>query len=312
MDSTVWVEKYRPRTLDDAILPDSLRQTMEMIIDRSRNDCPNYIFTGKQGIGKTMMAKMIAEITGADCLVINASLHSGIDTLRNEILQFASSVSFTDRRKLVVLEEADYLNPNSTQPALRAFMEDFSSNCQFILTCNYAQKIIEPLHSRCAVVTFAIPRKERQKLMFDFYKRVEGILKEQGVEFDKTVVATVVNKYFPDMRRTINELQNEARKSGGIDNRMLGVDVDTDLKAVIKALKSKNFQDLRKWVGENPVDSGFFTKLYTALGDVVKGTSLPQLVVTINEYQFKQAFVTDPEINITAMLVEIMANCEFE
>lgn len=306
----LWVEKYRPRTIDSTVLPQHLKQVFNEFI--SQKNVPNLLLTGRAGVGKTTVARAMCEQLGSDYIVINGSMNGNIDTLRNEIKQFASSVSFTGARKYVILDEADYLNPQSTQPALRNFMEEFSKNCGFILTCNFRNRIIDPLHSRCSVVDFKIPKTERPKLASEFFKKAGEILNAEGVSFDAKVLAAVVEKYFPDFRRTINELQRYSA-TGSVDTGILASFTETKLKELIELLKVKNFTGMRKWVGESDIDeTTFYRQLYDTSSEYMKPSSIPQLVLTIAEYQYKSAFVADREINLVACLTEIMVNCEFK
>ncbi len=307
----LWVQKYRPRTVSDTILPESLKKTFQKFVDD--RSIPNLLLTGSAGVGKTTVARAMLEELGCDYIVINGSMNGNIDTLRNEILSFASSVSLRGGRKYVILDEADYLNANSTQPALRNFMEEFSRNCGFILTCNFVNKIIEPLHSRCSVVEFKIGKEDKPKVAALFYKRVLDILGEERVEFDNKVVAQVITKYFPDYRRVINELQRYSA-TGKIDTGILVNFSDENLKKLIGYLKEKNFTEIRKWASINSdIDSAvFFRKLYEIASEVMEPSSVPYLVIKTGEYQYKAAFVADQEINIVAFLTELMVECEFK
>lgn len=307
----LWTEKYRPKTIADAILTNELSTTFkQFVLDK---EIPNLILTGRAGVGKTTAAKALLSELQCDYIVINGSLNGNIDTLRNEIQSFASSISMTGGRKYVILDEADYLNPNSTQPALRNFIEEFAKNCGFILTCNYKNRIIPELHSRCSVVEFKMPSTEKPKLASKFYKRVVDILTAENVEFDAKVLAAVVEKYFPDFRRTLNELQRYAA-TGKIDTGILSNFQQTSLKQLVEALKNKEFTTVRKWVGEHSdIDStGLFRQFYDTASEFMKPSSIPQLVLIIGEYQYKQAFVADQEINIVAFLTEVMVECEFK
>lgn len=311
LDNVLWVEKYRPRTISDTILPDQLKITFQEFVNKK--EVPNLLLSGRAGTGKTTVAKAMLEELACDYIVINGSLNGNIDTLRNDIKSFASSVSLSGGRKYVILDEADYLNPNSTQPALRNFIEEFSINCGFILTCNFKNRIIEPLHSRCSVIEFKIQKEDKQKLASQFFNRVLNILGNENIEYDKKVVAEVVGKYFPDYRRTLNELQRYS-VTGKIDTGILTDHKEETLKEVLTFLKSKNFSSVRKWVGENSdVDSAsFFRSIYDVAADFLKPSSIPQLVLILADYQYKAAFVADHEINITACLTEIMVECEFK
>jgi len=310
-DDFLWAEKYRPKTIADTILPNDLKKTFQKFVDQ--NNIPNLLLSGRAGVGKTTVAKALCNELNADYIVINGSMKGNIDTLRTEIQKFASSVSFTGGRKYVILDEADYLNPQSTQPALRNFMEEYSNNCGFILTCNFKNRIIEPLHSRCTVIDFKIRGNEKAKLAEKFFKRILTILEKENVEFDKAAVAEFINKHFPDWRRTLNELQFFA-SNGRIDKSMLVNLSDESLKKLIELLKNKDYSGIRKWVGENnDLDSTeFFSKFYDLIWSTAKNSSIPGIVVTIGRYQYMQAFVNDPEINIMACLTEIMIETEWK
>ena len=307
----LWVEKYRPRTIEDTILPKELKDVFNKFA--SDRFIPNLLLSGRAGIGKTTVARALLEEIGCDYIVINGSLNGNIDTLRNDIRSFASSVSLSGGRKYVILDEADYLNANSTQPALRNFMEEFSSNCGFILTCNFVNRIIEPLHSRCSVIEFKLPNVEKPKLASGFFRRLTDILTGEGVEFEPKAVAALVEKHFPDFRRTLNELQRYAA-TGKIDTGILTNHKEENVKNLIGYLKEKSFTNVRKWVGENSdLDTAvFFRQLYDTSTDYMKPNSIPQLVLILADYQYKGAFVADQEINIAACLTEIMVECEFK
>jgi len=306
----LWVEKYRPRSIADTILPSDLKQTFQEFVNQGV--VPNLLLTGRAGIGKTTVARAMLEELSCDYIVINGSMNGNIDTLRNEIHQFASAVSLQGGRKYVILDEADYLNPNSTQPALRNFMEEFSKNCGFILTCNFKNKIIEPLHSRCSVVEFRTPKAEIAKLASGFFKRVTNILTNENITFEPKVVAAVVERYFPDFRRTLNELQRYSA-NGAIDTGILTNFQATKFKDLIGLIKDKNFTEIRKWIGENDIDDTvFFRELYDNASEYFKASAIPQLVLIIAEYQYKAAFVADREVNLVACLTEVMVNCELK
>lgn len=310
-DEFIWVEKYRPRTIDDTILPIGLKSTFQQFVDQK--NIPNLLLTGRAGIGKTTVARAMLEQLQCDYIIINGSMNGNIDTLRNEIKDFASSLSFSGGRKYVILDEADYLNPNSTQPALRNFMEEYSKNCGFIMTCNFKNKIIEPLHSRCSVVEFKIDKEDKPKMASQFYKRVCSILDQEGVQYDQKAVVEVITKFFPDWRRVLNELQRYSA-TGKIDSGILVNFSEENLKGLVELLKVKNFTEVRKWVAENnDIDqSVFFRKLYDTASQYLKTNSIPQLIITLADYQYKAAFVADHEINILACLTEIMAEGEFK
>jgi replication factor C small subunit len=311
MEEFLWVEKYRPRTVADTILPAELKAAFQQFVDQQ--NVPNLLLTGRAGTGKTTIAKAMLEELGCDYIVINGSLNGNIDTLRNEILSFASAVSLSGGRKYVILDEADYLNPQSTQPALRNFMEEYSKNCGFILTCNFKNRIIEPLQSRCSVVEFKIPNSDKPKLAAGFYKRVIDILQKEDIEADNKAVAAVVEKYFPDFRRTLNELQRYSA-TGKIDTGILSNLTEENFKELITSLKEKNFSNVRKWVGENSdMDvNTFFRKLYDTASTYLKPSSIPQLVLILADYQYKAAFVVDQEINMMACMTELMVSGEFK
>jgi len=307
----LWVEKYRPRTIEDCILPDTLKKKFQGYVDQK--NIPNMLLSGGAGVGKTTVARAMLEELGCDYLVINASLNGNIDTLRNEIMQFASSVSFKGGRKYVILDEADYLNPQSTQPSLRNFMEEFSNNCGFILTCNYKNRIIAPLHSRCPPIEFKIAKKDKPVLAAQFFKRLATILQKEGVEYDKEIVIELITRYFPDWRRILNEIQHHSA-SGRIDSTVFGSTSSDAYKVLIEALKSKNFTAMRKWVGEHSDTdtTTLFRHLYDNAAESVTSAAIPHLIVILAEYQYKAAFVADQEINIVACFAEIMRDCDFK
>jgi DNA polymerase III delta prime subunit len=310
MEHLLWTEKYRPQTIEDCILPKRLKEVFQQYA--SQKQIPNLLLTGSAGVGKTTVAKALCQEAGCDYLVINGSDESGIDTFRVKIKNYASSMSFTGGRKVIIIDEADYLNPNSTQPALRNAIEEFASNCSFIFTCNYKNRIIEPLHSRCAVVEFGLKNGEKQKMALEFLKRTESILQSEKVEFDKKVVAELVKKHFPDFRRVINELQRYSQL-GKIDVGVLAQVADVSITEIVKYIKDKDFGAVRKWVATNEIDSTtFFRKLYDNLYDFLKPHSIPQVILILADYQYKQAFVVDQEINIVACLIQIMAEGDFK
>jgi len=308
----LWVEKYRPKTISDTILPDNLKETFQNFVEDGT--VPNLLLTGGGGVGKTTVAKAMLDEIGADYIIINGSDEGRyIDTLHGKIKNFASSVSLAGGRNYIILDEADYMNAQSIQPALRNFMETYSANCGFILTCNFVNRIIAPLHSRCSVIEFRIPAAQKPKLAGQFFKRVSKILQTEGIEFDQKVVAEMITKHFPDNRRILNELQRYS-VSGKIDAGVLANQVDSDMKTLINGMKNKEFSVVRKWVGQN-VDGDmtpFFRRFYESIHEHVAPSSIPQIVVTLAEYQYKSAFVADQEINTTAMLTEIMVDAEFQ
>ena len=311
MQEFLWVEKYRPNRLEDCILPDELKNTFQQFINQQ--NIPNLLLSGSAGVGKTTVAKAMLEELGADYIVVNGSLHGNIDTLRTEIMNFATTVSFSEGRKYVILDEADYLNPQSTQPALRNFMEEYSKNCGFILTCNFKNRIIEPLQSRCSVIDFLFPKKLAPSLAGSFFTRVKTILEEEQVKYDEKVLAEIIQRHFPDWRRVLNELQRYS-VSGIIDIGILSNSSQNAFKSLIALLKGKQFSDMRKWVAQN-IDSdptSIMRQLYDSSSEVIKPSSIPQLVLLIGEYQYKSAFVADQEVNLVAFLTQVMADVEFK
>jgi DNA polymerase III delta prime subunit len=306
----LWTEKYRPQRIQDCVLPENIESTLKQIV--SGGELHNMLFTGTPGIGKTTVAKALCNELNLDYLLINGSEESGIDTLRTKIKQFASSVSLQGGYKVVILDEADYLNPQSTQPALRGFIEEFSANCRFIFTCNYKNRIIEPLHSRCSVIEFNIPNKQMPPLLGKFMERVQYILTNEGVSYSNEVISEVLMKHQPDWRRILNQLQQYGT-SGSIDNSIL-VSLDSSTFAeLIGHLRVKDFSKMRKWVVNN-LDSeptAIFRKLYDSMDDHVAPRSRPQLVLLLGEYQYKNSFVADHELNLVACLTEIMSGVEF-
>ena len=310
-EQMLWVEKYRPQTIDECILPESTKNMFKEFV--GRGELQNTLMCGSAGVGKTTVARALCNEIGADVLFINCSEDSGIDTLRSKIRNFASTVSLTNSKKVVILDEFDYANQNSLQPALRAAIEEFANNCRFILTCNFKNRIIEPIHSRCAVVEFKIDNKDKPKIAAQFFKRITNILKTEGVEFEPQVVAEIVNKHFPDFRRVLNELQRYS-VSGKIDAGILVNLGDESFKTLVKHLKAKNFTEVRKWVGQNSdiETSALFRQLYDKATDVLEPSSVPQLVLLLADYQHRAAFVADSEINIMACMVELMSSCKFK
>jgi DNA polymerase III delta prime subunit len=305
----LWVEAYRPRTIADCILPDGLKNTFQEFVNQ--DNIPNMLLSGTAGTGKTTIARALCEELGCDYIIINGSEESGIDVLRTKIKDFASTVSLAGKVKVVILDEADYLNPNSTQPALRGFIEEFSKNCRFIFTCNYKNRIIPPLHSRTTVIDFKLTKEDRPVVASKFFKRLTEILEQENVTFDKKVVAELLNKHFPDYRRVLNELQRYS-SSGTVDEGILVNISDTNMKELIASLREKDFKKMRTWVVNNMDNDPnvLFRKLYDVLlSEVVQ---VPQLVLLLADYQYKAAFVADAEINLVACLTEIMAACEMK
>lgn len=308
----LWTEKYRPRTINEAILPAELKKTFQQFIDQK--NVPNLLLTGRAGIGKTTVAKAMLNELDVDYLIINGSMNGNIDTLRVEIANFASSMSFKGGRKVVILDEADYLNPNSTQPALRNFMEEYSSNCGFILTCNFKNRIIEPLHSRCSVIEFNIAKGERPGLAAQFFKRMCYILDKEGITYEQSAVAELIQTHFPDWRRTLNELQRYS-STGRIDAGILSNKSDDNINTLISFMKDKKFTEMRKWVGENTdIDSAvLYRQLYDILPTKLKSTtSVAGAIIVLAEYQYKEAFVANSEINRVAALATLMAECDWK
>jgi DNA polymerase III delta prime subunit len=307
----LWVEEYRPKTIDDCILPQSLKTLFKSFIDKG--ELSNLLFSGTPGIGKTTVAKALCDQLNCDWIMINGSEEGGIDVLRDKIKNFASTVSLSGGKKVVILDEADYLNPQSTQPALRGFIEEFHKNCRFILTCNFKNRIIEPLHSRFSNIEFKISPKDKPKLASKLFERTINILKENNVDYNDKVLAQLVKKHFPDFRKVINELQRYS-VSGSIDAGILTNITNENLKSLMKLLKEKDFTETRKWVTQNldndPVR--IFRSIYDNLYDNLQPETIPHAVLILADYQYKSAFVADQEINFTACLTEIMSQVKFK
>ena len=310
-ETFLWVELYRPRDIESCVLPVSLKSTLTDFVNEG--NIPNLILSGKSGVGKTTAAKAMLDELGSTHIMINGSEESGIDVLRTKIKNFASTVSLHGGRKYIILDEADYLNPQSTQPALRGFMEEFHKNCGFVFTCNYKNRLIPPLHSRCSVIDFAIPNSERQKLAAEFFGKVINILEDQDIKYDKRVVAEVINKYFPDWRRVLNELQRYS-VSGTIDAGILVDIAEVNITELMHSMKNKEFTNVRKWVVNNLDNDSvrLFRRIYDSLYDYVDNSSIPHVVVILGDYQYKSAFVADQEINLMACFTEIMARAKFK
>jgi DNA polymerase III delta prime subunit len=307
----LWVEKYRPRKIDECILPQSLKDTFSKIVEGG--ELPNMMFSGTAGVGKTTVARALCNELDLDYIIINGSEEGNIDTLRGKIKQFASTVSLTGGYKVVILDEADYLNPQSTQPALRGFIEEFSNNCRFILTCNFKNRIIEPLHSRCSVYEFAIPVSQKPQIAASFFKRLGGILQTENVDFEPKALAMLVEKHFPDWRRVLNEVQRYS-VSGKIDAGALVDMTEDSINALVKSLKEKDFKTMRKWVVDN-IDvepQVIFRSIYDVMADKAQQQSVPQIVLILADYQYKAAFVADAELNVVACMTELMANTEWK
>ena len=314
MSEFLWVEKYRPKKIRDCILPEDTKKTFTEFL--KQKEIPNLLLSGTAGTGKTTVARALCEELGADYIIINGSDEGRqIDTLRNKIKNFASTVSLTESsaHKVVIVDEADYMNADSVQPALRNFIETFHSNCRFIFTCNYKSKILPALHSRCTVIDFAIKNGQKVKTAQALLKRLGKILEEEKIKYDNKVLAELIQKHYPDFRRVINELQRYSVR-GEIDSGILFSLSEANTKELIKILKEKRFNDMRKWVINNldKEPSSLFSTIYNLLYTNLEGNSVPQAVLVIAGYQYKSAFVADQEINMVACLTEIMANCKFK
>jgi DNA polymerase III delta prime subunit len=307
----LWVEKYRPQIIDECILPMSLKKTFKDMV--AKGEPQNLLFSGTAGTGKTTVAKALCNELNADWILINCSEDGNIDTLRTKIRQFASTVSFSENsKKVVILDEFDYSNAQSIQPALRGAIEEFSSNCRFILTCNYKSRIIEPIHSRCTCIDFTISNDERPAICGGILERCEYILKNQSIAFDKKAVAKLIMKHYPDFRRILNELQRYS-VSGKIDEGILINIADNEIKNLIVSMRNKDFANVRKWVASNVhlSETDIFRKIYDNLNTYLSPSSIPGAIIVLGEYQYKAAFVSDQEINMVACLVELMMTCEF-
>jgi DNA polymerase III delta prime subunit len=310
MSEFLWVEKYRPHTVADCILPDRLKKPFQEYVDSKK--IPNLMLTGSAGVGKTTIAKAMCDEIGINHLYINASENRGIDTLRTTIRGYASTVSLTGGLKVIILDEADYLTPEA-QAAMRGAIEEFSSNCTFIFTCNFKSKLIDALHSRCSVIDFALKNDEKAKMASQLMKRMENILTQESVTYDKAVLAKIIEKYFPDYRRTLNELQRYS-SSGSLDAGIVAQLSDVrKIGDLVKHLKEKNFGEMRKWCVTNSdiEPARIYRKIYDGLYEYMKPHSIPQAVVTIGKYQYQAAFVADQEINLVACLTELMVDCEY-
>lgn len=313
-EQMLWVEKYRPHKVEDCILPENLKTTFQEYVNRK--EIPNLLLAGSAGVGKTTIAKALCEEVGCDYIVINGSDEGRlIETFRTKIKNYASSMSLSGGRKVVIIDEADYTNAESVQPALRNFMEEFAHNCSFILTCNFKNRIIAPLHSRCSVVDFKIQNGQKAKMATQFFKRVEWILEQEGVAYKKEVIASVITKHFPDNRRILNELQRYASNSNKtIDEGILASVSDANMASLIKAVKEKDFGTARKWVTNNLDNdpNSILRSIYDGLYDYLKPESIPPAVLILSKYQYQSAFVADQEINLMACLTEFMMECEFK
>jgi len=310
MDQFLWTEKYRPHTIEDCILPDHLKKTLTEFV--AQKNVPNLIFTGTPGVGKTTAASAICDMIGCDFMLLNGSQERGIDTLRTKITQYASSVSFTGGRKVIIIDEADNMTPD-LQSGLRGALEEFAINCSFIFTCNHKARIIEAIHSRCAVIEFKLKNDEKPVMAGQLMKRLSMILNEEGVTFDKKVLAEVIGKHFPDYRRTLNELQRYSAQ-GSIDIGILAQLSDVTIKELVSYLKNKDFGAMRKWVALNgDMDHAkLYRAIFDGLYEILKPESIPQAVVVLGEWQFRGTAVPDPDINTTAMLTVLMMECDFK
>ena len=307
----LWVEKYRPRNINDCILP---TETKKIFLDFvANNEIPNLLLCGTAGVGKTTVARALCNELGADFVLINGSEERNIDTLRVKIKQFASTVSLSGGPKIVILDEADYLNPQSTQPALRGFIEEFSKNCRFIFTCNYKNRIISPLHSRCSVVDFTIESTQKPQIANQIFQRILQILHEENVDHNDKVVVELISKFFPDFRRVLNELQKYSA-SGKIDSGILANLDDQSLNEVIGFIKDKEFSKMRKWVALNIHNDpqAIYRKIYDSLFTKMENSSIPQAIIILSDYTYKSAFVADQEVNMVACMTELMMECKIK
>ena len=309
MKEFLFVEKYRPQTIEDCILPEGLKETFQKIVDKG--ELPNMMFTGSAGVGKTTVARALCNELDLDYMLINGSEDGNIDTLRGKIKQFASTISLQGGQKVVILDEADYLNPQSTQPALRGFIEEFSGNCRFILTCNFKNRIIDPLHSRCSIYEFNLGNKA--KMAQAFMSRLQFILDSEHIIYDNAVIAELIMKYIPDWRRVINECQRYGM-SGHIDTGILVTLSESSINGLMEDLKTKNFKKMRKWVTDNiDVESAkLFRMIYDNMSEYVEPSSIPQLVLILADYSYKDSFVADHELNVVACMTEIMSQINFK
>lgn len=309
---SLWVERYRPATIEDCVLPDRLKTTFQEFVNKG--EFPHLILAGTAGTGKTTVAKALCEQLGMDYLFLNGSDENGIDTFRMKIKGYASSLSLMGGKKAIIIDEADYLNANSVQPALRGAMEEFEDNCRFIFTCNYKNRLIDPLHSRSTVIDYRLKAEEKPKMARDFMRNVEHILKSEGVTYNAAALREFLMKHFPDFRKTINELQTYAVAHGNVvDEGILSISADVSLKELVVALKDRNFKSMRQWVAQNGSDDAarLYRKIYDSLYEILKKESIPPAVIVLAKYQYQAAFVSDQELNLTACLTELMAECEF-
>lgn len=309
MNDFLYVEKYRPSTVEECILPDSIKKVFLSL--RDKGEIINLLLSGGAGTGKTSVARALCNEMGCDYIIINGSESRGIDMVRQQVSSFASTMSTNGKVKVVILDEADYITPEA-QAALRNLIESFSSSCRFILTCNFKAKIIQPLHSRCSVVDFTIDKSELPKLQAEFAKRVISILKTEGVESNTPVVLEIIKRYFPDNRRVLNELQRYANISGVIDTGILAVVDSSKVKSFIAFLKKKDFKSARQWIADNPDPDVLFNELYSNISDLVQPASIPELILIMGEYQHRAAFVASQEINLAAFSVEVMKSVQWK
>lgn len=311
-ENFLWVEKYRPKTIEECVLPMSLKSTFSDMV--AKGEPQNLLFSGSAGVGKTTVAKALCNEMGSDWILINCSEEGNIDTLRTKIRQFASTVSLSgDVKKVVILDEFDYSNANSIQPALRGAIEEFANNCRFILTCNYKSRIIEPIHSRCTCIDFTLPISEKPTIAAKMMERCVYILNQEGVKSDKKVLGQLIMKHFPDMRRILNELQRYG-VSGSIDVGILNSVADSEIKNLVSSMRNKDFAGVRRWAAVNAETSPqeIYRKIYDALGEVIENQSVPEAILILAESQYRSAFVADQEINLVACLVQIMMSCAFK
>ena len=310
-EESLFVEKYRPRKIEDCILPVAVKDVFRSIVDSGKMQ--NLLLAGGAGCGKTTVARALCDEMNQEYLFVNASEESGIDTLRTKIKNFASTVSLGGESKVVILDEADYLNPQSTQPALRGFIEEFSRNCRFIFTCNYKNRIIAPLHSRCSVIDFKLNAGDKKKASADFFVRLRNILDGESIKYDDRVLVKLVQRHAPDWRRVLNEVQRYGQ-SGTIDEGILVNFSDVSVNDLMDHMKKKDFKSMRKWVVDN-IDNDqtrIFRKIYDQVSEFVEPGSVPSVILILAEYQYKSAFVVDQEINLVASLTEIMMGSQFK
>jgi DNA polymerase III delta prime subunit len=311
-ENFLWVEKYRPKTIEECVLPMSLKSTFSDMV--AKGEPQNLLFSGSAGVGKTTVAKALCNEMGSNWIIVNCSEEGNIDTLRTKIRQFASTVSLSgDVKKVVILDEFDYSNANSIQPALRGAIEEFANNCRFILTCNYKSRIIEPIHSRCTCIDFVLPTSEKPQIAAKMMERCMFILNSEGIKFDKKVLGQLITKHFPDMRRILNELQRYS-VSGTIDVGILTSVTDSEIKNLVTSLRNKDFAGVRRWAALNAETSPqeVYRKIYDALGEVLENQSIPEAILILAEAQYRSAFVADQEINMVACLVQLMMSCAFK